>query len=1816
MSSIYLESFGQAVLSASSGKTWRLELPTETSEDFVSDLVDFINSNVVRPDGGPEAVAVVSSQHAPSKGFLATEFEMVSYRCDEMSERRFLILRGASRVESISNASIPLLTAGFPKSTSYELSLQKIAEEAVLTIANRVSSDPGPQERDLAAKRLEFCSQVAALLFEASSTNSMRPWNMQWLSFMEMALERVVQIAESCQVGKLADSIFPAFGLPQAEDLNHTILGTPVNAAKQILNAYGDWWSNEQEIQKSLGFLKKRFSDAVGSQRALLSFSSDVYRAGFALGGDSISNFLESISLSLIDKAGIGEYPVSDFISPRSQSKAKGISRLETLDGEPTGIKSSSPQSAPFVIPIRQSADGNFRSEEVVVVLNHRQGAPSIVSKITDFALEVSRSDTTWATTNVENTLDGLRVSGFISVDTNLQTKLADEYAISCQLTYDLDPEHPLSDAIEPTGKTRIVLCDDFSETRYLVAFNAKLTSPKFMSAEFLDEPNSFGIDGEISSLGLLARAANPACEGNALPEIGSSGFFLGTASVAEHIEVSDGNSIIQIFRESQSRVIHSPIIAAITKEILSISEPAPSNTDSIRGALETLISNNVSDSDWLKNNFHLAISEDIPLGNSAAMNTDFPDGYICSREVGSILQNVGVGIDPEFLGRPEVENFQDAVRALGLEAALISNLDGSVNWPSKTSWRHLFVEKDSIDRLLASYESMVLAARSDFGPQEVFWAAYPFSASIWNFETGICSGVLLSPLHPIRLAWLASVEDGLWSSPNAERLSGVVEGWNFPTLGPGTASGVSMLAIPTDHGEDSLFLGWTMMVPVHSQAQGVGGPSYIGGFTAPGNSSTGLNASASSSAIKSYLKVNPQFSSLTIDLAVSAGRVSSRLTELDAAMLSFSETAAKDENALPGGLHVVDSLSRVGRFPREMTEKCASVLSPRPFTWRRYKTNVKTPPKCNVRLLQDPGIQVRIAQLENENLGVVPAIPYRRFSPTVSSATLAKGETAFLIGLSAGSSWSEFRNAVEAVESVAYGRQLLSNLNKPALADNSADWTVSGEGLLSPSSVASLLSSVAGGDQMLWEWRPPFFDGQDLVPEVSKRAYMTIARIPNSFKLQLSQRLKGLGLEDAHVAATARKILETLGARGMGLSGLLAMGGTHTAGAVGFYGSYELLSSFEDRGDFLVLPVDACDGFLRNLSDSGLSGSMRKADLLGLRISEDKLQLVPIEVKMYNLDNTDGAVLPSADSSELAEATSQVLATHELLSQVVSTHALLSSDSENWQYRQLWLTNLATLLETARKLSPKHKKLDNTVPRLLDNLLNGTASLEVGVPMIHYFKGGGATSQGSPFETSVIRDKATLTPIHVVVASIQTLFREESRAELQKSLLEMAESMVPASESEPPKSATETEPASVPEPAPVPEPELEPVQVTQPDKEDSSIRLPGLAALVGRDTDGKPAMFWPGAKSALPHFGVIGTSGTGKTQLMKRVLFDLATASQGNWEKPGILVLDYKGDFSLEPDDGFRSLGGFSASAALSLRLNYWKLSSNDLAKFNGNRQQAIAAKASSFKSMLQRIQPQIGAVQGSQLIQAIKTAYQRADAAGLDFPPISLIQSLYIAAAKKPDLVTSLLDNVVTIELFAESPGDAVELGEFFARGQRKIVDFSALSAYGDPALEKLAVSVVLDSLVQNMFNSYSNAGVYDEQLGIQQINQLVFVDEAHNLIPLDLAAIDKLLRQGRSFGHGIMLATQSMGEFKVPEQDYRRLIPTWCVLQNNSPDSSDTSALGVPGDQHIKWRDRINAFTRGQAMFKRIEITDNAGQLALTEIQTSTFLEVADG
>ena len=45
------------------------------------------------------------------------------------------------------------------------------------------------------------------------------------------------------------------------------------------------------------------------------------------------------------------------------------------------------------------------------------------------------------------------------------------------------------------------------------------------------------------------------------------------------------------------------------------------------------------------------------------------------------------------------------------------------------------------------------------------FWAAYPFSVSVWS--PGSPRAVLLSPWHPIRLAWLAAVSAGVGSEAN-----------------------------------------------------------------------------------------------------------------------------------------------------------------------------------------------------------------------------------------------------------------------------------------------------------------------------------------------------------------------------------------------------------------------------------------------------------------------------------------------------------------------------------------------------------------------------------------------------------------------------------------------------------------------------------------------------------------------------------------------------------------------------------------------------------------------------------------------------------------------------------------------------------------------------------------------------------------------------------------------------------------------------------------------------------------------------------------
>lgn len=176
-----------------------------------------------------------------------------------------------------------------------------------------------------------------------------------------------------------------------------------------------------------------------------------------------------------------------------------------------------------------------------------------------------------------------------------------------------------------------------------------------------------------------------------------------------------------------------------------------------------------------------------------------------------------------ELFESSEAESFRQAFSELRLDQLLRHVEDDAQEsgevalWPSQLAYVELDVDMAAtIENYLVSFERLVRRAKKigdDFG---VFWASYPFSAGIWETERGMprCRAVLLSPLHPVRMAWMHQMEHLLWQATSASSLMGVVEGWNLPNLGP-SDSGGRMLALPVDNGSEQFFIGWSLLARV-----------------------------------------------------------------------------------------------------------------------------------------------------------------------------------------------------------------------------------------------------------------------------------------------------------------------------------------------------------------------------------------------------------------------------------------------------------------------------------------------------------------------------------------------------------------------------------------------------------------------------------------------------------------------------------------------------------------------------------------------------------------------------------------------------------------------------------------------------------------------------------------------------------------------------------------------------------------------------------------------------------------------------------------
>jgi hypothetical protein len=326
-------------------------------------------------------------------------------------------------------------------------------------------------------------------------------------------------------------------------------------------------------------------------------------------------------------------------------------------------------------------------------------------------------------------------------------------------------------------------------------------------------------------------------------------------------------------------------------------------------------------------------------------------------------------------------------------------------------------------------------------------------------------------------------------------------------------------------------------------------------------------------------------------------------------------------------------------------------------------------------------------------------------------------------------------------------------------------------------------------------------------------------------------------------------------------------------------------------------------------------------------------------------------------------------------------------------------------------------------------------------------------------------------------------------------------------------------------------------------------------------------------------NIGVVGDLGTGKTQLLKSLVYQAVTsARQNRGVTPRFLIFDYKKDYS---SGEFVKATGARIVKPQHLPINLFDVSGA------GNAIAPWLDRYKFFADVLDKIYPGIGPVQRQNLKSAVKQAYEEALAAGRQ-PTIYDVHSNYgKVIGNKPDTPFAILDDLVDMEMFSREPTS----GDAFDKFLDGVVVISLDALGQDDSTKNMLVAIMLNVFYEHMLRIPKRPFVgVSPQLRV--VDSFLLVDEADNIMRYEFDVLRKVLLQGREFGVGVILASQYLRHFKSGATDYREPLLTWLIHKVPNITPQELGSLGLVGDV-TRLAERIKSLAIHTCLFKTFDV-----------------------
>ena len=277
------------------------------------------------------------------------------------------------------------------------------------------------------------------------------------------------------------------------------------------------------------------------------------------------------------------------------------------------------------------------------------------------------------------------------------------------------------------------------------------------------------------------------------------------------------------------------------------------------------------------------------------------------------------------------------------------------------------------------------------------------------------------------------------------------------------------------------------------------------------------------------------------------------------------------------------------------------------------------------------------------------------------------------------------------------------------------------------------------------------------------------------------------------------------------------------------------------------------------------------------------------------------------------------------------------------------------------------------------------------------------------------------------------------------------------------------------------------------------------MQIILGTDTEtNEPVFLFPNNTDCVlnNNIGIIGTMGTGKTQFTKSLITQFHINQKDNYDglPLGILIFDYKGDYNRSKTD--------FVSVTEATVIKPYKIKYNPLTE--AYRQQGISPEN--------------------------EATWNR------PAPTFEQVYRIYEAGSfgNVKDSLSAVMSKLHNFMIFEPDPLKTVSLA-----GLLKGTVVIDLSGY-DEDIQSLIVAITLDQ-----FYSQMHAGGSSKTDGkLRQLKTFIFVDEADNFMKMGIPSLKKILKEGREFGAGVILSTQSLKHFCSANDDYSKYMITWVI------------------------------------------------------------------